>query len=81
MCSFTLYYVEGRLKLLKFQHWKFFWLSQQFNFRFAKEYRQSPKMSRVGYLALATGRVWIISYKLRLSHMGSDVGPIFLTAS
>ena len=25
--------------------------------------------------------VWLISYKLRLSHMGSDVGQIFLTAS
>ena len=33
------------------------------------------------YLVLATGRVWLISYYLRLSHMGSDVGQIFLTAS
>ena len=33
------------------------------------------------YLTLATGRVWLISYNLRLSHMGSDVGQIFLTAS
>ena len=33
------------------------------------------------YLTLATGRVWLISYKLRLSHMGSDVGQIFPTAS
>ena len=40
-----------------------------------------PKMSRVGYLTLATGRVWLIAYKLRLSHMGSDVGQIFPTVS
>ena len=33
------------------------------------------------YLTLATGRVWLISYQLRLSHMGSDVGQIFPTAS
>ena len=33
------------------------------------------------YLTLATIRVWLISYKLRLSHMGSDVGQIFPTAS
>ena len=33
------------------------------------------------YLTLATGRVWLNSYKLRLSHMGSDVGQIFPTAS
>ena len=33
------------------------------------------------YLTLATGRVWLISYKLRLSDMGSDVGQIFPTAS
>ena len=33
------------------------------------------------YLTLATGRVWLISYLLRLSHMGSDVGQIFPTAS
>ena len=33
------------------------------------------------YLTLVTGRVWLISYKLRLSHMGSDVGQIFPTAS
>ena len=33
------------------------------------------------YLTLATGRVWLISYYLRLSHMGSDVGQIFPTAS
>ena len=32
-------------------------------------------------LTLATGRVWLISYKLRLSHIGSDVGQIFRTAS
>ena len=38
-------------------------------------------MSCVGYLTLATDRVWLISYKLRLLHMGSDVGQIFLTAS
>ena len=35
-----------------------------------------PKMSRVCYLALVTGHVWLISYKLRLSHMGGDVGQI-----
>ena len=29
------------------------------------------------YLTLAAGRVWLISYKLRLSHMSSDVGQIF----
>ena len=29
------------------------------------------------YLTLATGRVWLISYQLRISHMGSDVGKIF----
>ena len=28
------------------------------------------------YLPLATGRVWLISYKLLLSYMGSDVGQI-----
>ena len=33
------------------------------------------------YLTLATGRVWLNSYKLRLSHMGSDVGQIFPTES
>ena len=33
------------------------------------------------YLTLATGRVWLISYKLRLSHMGSNVGQIFPTAN
>ena len=33
------------------------------------------------YLTLATGRVWLISYQLRLSHMGSDVGQVFPTAS
>ena len=33
------------------------------------------------YLTLATGHVWLISYKLCLSHMGSDVGQIFPTAS
>ena len=33
------------------------------------------------YLTLATGRVWLISYKLHLSHMGRDVGQIFRTAS
>ena len=33
------------------------------------------------YLTLATGRVWLISYKLRLFHMGSDVGQIFQTGS
>ena len=33
------------------------------------------------YLTLATGHVWLILYKLRLSHMGSDVGQIFQTAS
>ena len=33
------------------------------------------------YLTLATGRVWLILYELRLSHIGSDVGQIFPTAS
>ena len=33
------------------------------------------------YLTLATNHVWLISYKLRLSHMVSDVGQIFPTAS
>ena len=33
------------------------------------------------YLILVTGCVWLISYWLRLSHMGSDVGQIFPTAS
>ena len=33
------------------------------------------------YLTSATDRVWLISYKLRLSHMGGDVGQIFPTAS
>ena len=33
------------------------------------------------YLTLATGHMWLISYSLRLSHMGSDVGQIFPTAS
>ena len=33
------------------------------------------------YLTLATGRVWLISYQLRLSHMSSDVGQIFPAAS
>ena len=31
--------------------------------------------------ALATSGMWLILYKLRLSHMGSDVRQIFLTAS
>ena len=35
----------------------------------------------VGYFELATDRVWLVSYKLRLSHMGSDVGQILPTAS
>ena len=38
-------------------------------------------MRKKCYLTLATGRAWLISYKLRLSHMGSDVGQIFPTAS
>ena len=38
-------------------------------------------MRQKSYLTLATGRVWLISYQLRLSHMGSDVGQIFPTAS
>ena len=33
------------------------------------------------YSTLATGGVWLILYKLRLSHMGSDVGQIFPTTS
>ena len=33
------------------------------------------------YLTLATTCVWLISYKLHLSHMSSNVGQIFLTAS
>ena len=33
------------------------------------------------YLTLANGRVWLISYYLRISHMGSDVGQIFPTAN
>ena len=33
------------------------------------------------YLTLATGRVWLISYYLRSSHMDSDVGQICPTAS
>ena len=33
------------------------------------------------YLTLANGHVLLISYKLRSSHMGSNVGQIFLTAS
>ena len=33
------------------------------------------------YLTLATHRVWLISFKLRLSHIGSDVGHIFPTGS
>ena len=33
------------------------------------------------YLTLATGRVWLISYKLHLSDMCSHVGQIFQTAS
>ena len=38
-------------------------------------------MSRVGYLALATGRVCLPSYEVRLSHMSNDVGQTFPTAS
>ena len=34
-------------------------------------------MLLVCYLAVATGHVWLISYKSRLSHWGSDVGQIF----
>ena len=33
------------------------------------------------YLTLATDHVWLISYKLRLSHIGSDFGQIFPTVS
>ena len=40
----------------------------------SKECNHAPKMSRVGYLALVTGSLWLISYELRLSHMGSDLG-------
>ena len=50
---------------------------QQFNFRF----RRNTVMRQKCYLTLATSRVWLISYKLGLSHMGSDVGQIFPTAS
>ena len=32
------------------------------------------------YRTLATDRVWLILYSLRLSHMGRDVGQIFPTA-
>ena len=54
---------------------------QQFNFHFRRN-SHAPKMLRVGYLALVTGRMWRISYYLRLSHMGSYVGQIFFpTAS
>ena len=45
-------------------------------FRFRKT-SHVPKMSHVGYLKLATGLVLLISYKLPLSRMGSDVGKIF----
>ena len=38
-------------------------------------------MLHVGYLTLATDRVWLILYQLRLSYMGSDVGQIFPTES
>ena len=38
-------------------------------------------MRKKCYLTLATGRMWLISYKLRLFHMGRDVGQIFQTAS
>ena len=78
MLSFTLYQIKGRLKSLKFQHWNF---PSTIQLSFSKEYSHVLKMSLVGYLTLATCRVWLILYKLRLSHMGSDVGQIFLTAS
>ena len=38
-------------------------------------------MSRKGYLALATGLVYLISYQLRLFHLGSDMGQILPTAN
>ena len=45
-----------------------------------KEYSHAPNMLRVGYLTLATGLVLFISYTLRLSPMGRDVGQNFPTA-
>ena len=57
--------------------WKFNFPDwQQFNFRFGR----NTVMRQKFYLTLATGRVWLISYQLRLSHMDSDVGQIFPTA-
>ena len=38
---FTLYHVEGRLKLQKFQHWHFSWLST-IQLSFSKEYSHAP---------------------------------------
>ena len=54
---FTLYHVEGPLKL----HWHVSWLSA-IQLSFSKEYSHAPKMSQVGYLTLVTGRMWLISY-------------------
>ena len=55
---------------------------QQSNFRFQKNIVMRQKCrARVGYLTIATSLMWLISYKLRLSHMASDVGHIFLIAS
>ena len=59
--GFTLYHVEGQLKLLKFQHWHFSWL-QQFNFRF---WRNTVMRQKSG--------AWVISHLLpaacSLSHI------------
>ena len=58
---FTLYHVEGRVKLLKFQYWQSSWLTT-IQLSFLKEYSQALKMLRLGYLALVACRIWLISY-------------------
>ena len=80
---FTLYHVEGRLKLLKFQHWQFSWLST-IQLLISKEYSHAPKMSRVGYLALVTGCMWLFShtnaYEIEWSLCKLAVGKICPTS-
>ena len=64
MRSFTLYHIE--LMKADLNRWnfniEFFPDCQQFNFHFQRNTVMHQKKLRVGYLTLATGRVWLISH-------------------
>ena len=64
---FILYHVEGRLKLLKFQHWNFSWLST-FRLSFSKEYSRAPKCC-----------IWVISDKQPAACGLSHISCAYLT--